>query len=60
MSATANIHLIVGEDDYLAEATARKIVEAAVPAGDSDAFVSSVSEATGRRAKIVPMGNGYR
>ena len=35
-------------------------IEAAVPAGDSDAFVSSVSEATGRRAKIVPMGNGYR
>lgn len=32
MSAPANIHLIVGEDDYLAEATARKIVEAAVPA----------------------------
>jgi hypothetical protein len=30
--APANIHLIVGEDDYLAEATARKIVEAAVPA----------------------------
>ena len=30
--AKANIHLIVGEDDYLAEATARKVVEAAVPA----------------------------
>ena len=28
---TPNIHLIVGEDDYLADMTARKIVEAAVP-----------------------------
>ena len=32
MPTTANIHLIVGEDDYLATATARKILEAAVPA----------------------------
>ncbi|MBR1588702.1 MAG: hypothetical protein IJ658_10300 [Kiritimatiellae bacterium] len=32
MPAKANIHLIVGEDDYLAEATARKVVEAVVPA----------------------------
>ncbi|MGN0853291.1 MAG: DNA polymerase III subunit delta [Kiritimatiellia bacterium] len=31
MSKTANIHLIVGEDDYLAEAAARKVLEAAVP-----------------------------
>lgn len=31
MSATANIHLIVGEDDYLTEAAARKVLEAAVP-----------------------------
>ena len=30
MQEKPNIHLIVGEDDYLAEATARKIVEAAV------------------------------
>jgi len=29
---TPNIHLIVGEDDYLAEAAARKVLEAAVPA----------------------------
>ena len=32
MTAPANIHLIVGEDDYLAEATARKVIEASVPA----------------------------
>lgn len=31
VSQTANIHLIVGEDDYLAEAAARKVLEAAVP-----------------------------
>lgn len=30
MPASANIHLIVGEDDYLVEAAARKILEAAV------------------------------
>ena len=32
MSIQANIHLIVGEDDYLAETAARRIIDAAVPA----------------------------
>ena len=32
MPTTANIHLIVGDDDYLADATAKKILEATVPA----------------------------
>ncbi|MBQ6339221.1 MAG: hypothetical protein IJI36_08760 [Kiritimatiellae bacterium] len=43
MSAPANIHLIVGEDDYLAEATARKIVEAAVPVDLRGSAVETVS-----------------
>ena len=32
MAATPNIHLFVGEDSYLVEAAARRILEAAVPA----------------------------
>ena len=43
MSAPTNIHLIVGEDDYLAEATARKIVEAAVPVDLRGSAVETVS-----------------
>ena len=35
-------------------------IEAAVPVGKAEEFLAAVSEATGRRAKIVPMGNGYR
>ena len=47
MPAAANIHLIVGEDDYLAEATARKVVEAAVPA---DLRASAVETIDGNAA----------
>ena len=47
MPAAANIHLIVGEEDYLAEATARKIVEAAVPA---DLRASAVETIDGNAA----------
>ena len=35
-------------------------IEAAVPAGRSEEFLAAVSEATGRRAKIVPLGSRYR
>ena len=35
-------------------------IEAAVPADRADEFISAVSEATGRRAEIVPLGSGYR
>ena len=40
--ATPNIHLIVGEDAYLAEAAARKILEAAVPASCRETAVETV------------------
>ncbi len=35
-------------------------IEAAVPVDRAELFLSAVSEATGRRAKIVPLGSGYR
>ena len=40
--ACANIHLIVGEDDYLVEAAARKILEAAVPSSIRETAVETV------------------
>ena len=35
-------------------------IEAAVPVGKAEEFLAAVSEATGRRARIVPKGDGYR
>ncbi len=35
-------------------------IEAAVPADREDEFLAAVSEATGRRARAVPLGSGYR
>ena len=35
-------------------------IEAAVPVGKAEEFLAVVSEATGRRSRIVPKGDGYR
>jgi len=43
VSGTPNIHLFVGEDDYLVEAAARKILEAAVEPSLRDTAVETVS-----------------
>ena len=40
--ASANIHMIVGEDSYLVEAAARKILEAAVPSSIRETAVEIV------------------
>lgn len=43
MAATPNIHLFVGEDSYLVEAAARRVVEAAVPSEFRATAVETVS-----------------
>ena len=43
MAAKPNIHLFVGEDSYLAEAAARRVIEAAVPAELRATAVETVS-----------------
>ena len=43
MAAKPNIHLFVGEDSYLVEAAARRVVEAAVPAELRATAVETVS-----------------
>ena len=43
MASNPNIHLLVGEDTYLVEAAARRIVEAAVPADLRATAVETVS-----------------
>ncbi len=43
MAANPNIHLFVGEDSYLVEAAARRVVEAAVPAELRATAVETVS-----------------
>ena len=43
MAANPNIHLFVGEDSYLAEAAARRVIEAAVPAELRATAVETVS-----------------
>lgn len=35
-------------------------IEAAVPVGKAEEFLAAVSEATERRARVVPLGSGYR
>ena len=43
MAATPNIHLFVGEDSYLVEAAARRVVEAAVPSEFRATAIETVS-----------------
>ena len=47
MAAKPNIHLFVGEDSYLVEAAARRVVEAAVPAELRATAVETVSGEAG-------------
>jgi len=47
VSGTPNIHLFVGEDDYLVEAAARKILEAAVEPSLRDTAVETIAGEAG-------------
>ena len=45
MAATPNIHLFVGEDSYLVDAAAHRVIEAAVPSELRATAVETVSGA---------------
>lgn len=58
MQENKNIHLIVGEDDYLVESTARKILTAAVPADLRETAVETIAgDAGNREEQLLSLSN---
>ncbi len=58
MPGNPNIHLIVGEDDYLVEAAARKILAAAVPAELRETAVETIGgEAGNMEEQLAALAN---